>query len=209
MKNFQLLFLVFFILALVSCQSKEEKAAKLIKEKMYKTLYDFSSYEPIETTIDSAFTSIYRDSTILAYAYLINETLNKAEEYIDNAKDALFLLETWAESYSDYGISQCNKANETRILNLDKAQECMNYIKSLEKLTKEKVENFETKFCGWQAKHKFRCKTKGGSFDLPNYLYLFDVDFKKITYHENMDDEDLKLLREIIKETLKDNLENK
>jgi hypothetical protein len=83
-----------------------------------------------------------------------------------------------------------------------------NELRNLQKLTKEKAENFESTFCGWQAKHKFRCKTKGGSFDLPNYLYLFDTDLKKITYQENMEDEDLKNLRELIDEALKDNPEN-
>ncbi|MDP3443715.1 MAG: hypothetical protein Q8T08_12720 [Ignavibacteria bacterium] len=208
MKNSQLLFLVFIILTLVSCQSKEEKAAKLIKEEMYKTLYDFSSYEPIETTIDSAFTSIYRDSTILVYAYLMNEALEKVNEYLDNTKDAQSSLEIWAGSYSGYGLSQYNKAKEKFTSNLDKAQEYINELRNLQKLTKEKAENFESTFCGWQAKHKFRCKTKGGSFDLPNYLYLFDTDLKEITYHENMDDEDLKKFRELIDEALKDNSEN-
>ena len=37
---------------LVGCQSREEKAAELIKQEMFKTLYDFESYEPIETKID-------------------------------------------------------------------------------------------------------------------------------------------------------------
>ncbi|HOD62354.1 MAG TPA: hypothetical protein PKG96_09675 [Bacilli bacterium] len=131
MKNSLLLFLVFIILTLVSCQSKEEKAAKLIKEEMYKTLYDFSSYEPIETTIDSAFTSIYRDSTILVYAYLMNEALEKANEYLDNTKDAQSSLEIWAGSYSGYGLSQYNKAKEEFTSNLDKAQEYMNELRNI------------------------------------------------------------------------------
>jgi hypothetical protein len=205
MKNSPLLVFVLLIMTLVACQSKEEKAAKLIKEEMYKTLYDFSSYEPIETKIDSAFTSIYRDSTILVYAYLMNEALEKATEYIGKTKDAQSSLEIWQGSYSGYGYSQYNKAKEEFTSNFNKAQEFMNELGNLQKLTKEKAKNFQSTFCGWQAKHKFRCKTKGGNFDLPNYLYLFDTDLKKITYQENMDDEDLKKYRELIDEALKDN----
>ena len=35
------------------CQSREERALVTIRENMNKYLDDFSSYEPIETTIDS------------------------------------------------------------------------------------------------------------------------------------------------------------
>lgn len=33
-----------------SCQSKEDKAKELVKDDLYKTLHDFSSYEPVEWT---------------------------------------------------------------------------------------------------------------------------------------------------------------
>ena len=35
--------------------SKEEKAAQLINTEMSKTLYDFDSYEPIETKVTEAY----------------------------------------------------------------------------------------------------------------------------------------------------------
>ena len=54
----KILSFLFVFLLLCSCQSREEKVAELIKQEMFKTLYDFESYEPIETKIDSAFTSI-------------------------------------------------------------------------------------------------------------------------------------------------------
>lgn len=43
------------IFILSGCKSKEEKALEIIKNEMFKTLYDFESYQPIETKIDSAF----------------------------------------------------------------------------------------------------------------------------------------------------------
>lgn len=45
-----LLFIVVSATMLLSgCKSKEEKANELIKDDMFKVLYDFASYEPIET----------------------------------------------------------------------------------------------------------------------------------------------------------------
>lgn len=43
------------VLAFASCMSKEEKAAQLINTEMSKTLYDFDSYEPIETKVTEAY----------------------------------------------------------------------------------------------------------------------------------------------------------
>ncbi len=84
-----------------ACQSKEEKLNKLIKDDLFKTLYDFESYEPIETIIDSAFTSIYRDSTILYSA------ANKAYDKIGAnwfIKRLIFMVSsparTWHTAYN-------------------------------------------------------------------------------------------------------------
>ena len=63
----KVLFLLVAIIALVGCKSKEEKAAEMIKKELFKTLYDFDSYQPIETKVDSAFYSAYTDSMVLKH----------------------------------------------------------------------------------------------------------------------------------------------
>lgn len=202
MKNRPFLFIL-CSLALVSCQSKEEKAAELIKEEMFKTLYDFSSYEPIETVVDSAFTSIYRDPLVLGYARLMSDYLEVANGYIAKTEDAQAALDEWNNNYSRAGLSKYKMAMEEFNLNLDKAQENMNRYLEMQKRTQIRAENFEKTFLGWQAKHKFRYKTKEGRFDLPTYLYLFDSDLTKITDQENIDDEERIKLKTIIDEALK------
>ena len=68
---------------MVSCQSKEEKAAEFIKNELSKTLYDFESYQPIETTVTEAKMTMYNDSVCwkkaAALAYGMN--CNKKNEY--------------------------------------------------------------------------------------------------------------------------------
>jgi len=202
MKN-NLLSILIISLIFVSCQSKEEKAAKLIKEEMYKTLYDFSSYQPIETKVDSAFTTIYHDSIILSYAYLSREYLDKANEALDKTKEAQSSMEIWSDSYSSLGESKYKNAREKFNTSLEEAKGYMSEIKVLQDSIKKRATEFKTTFCGWQAKHKFRCKTKGGNFDLANYIYVFDPKFKKIIYSENIDDEKLVKIRNLINESLK------
>lgn len=199
MKSITLSFCL-FLLILVSCKSKEEKAAELIKGELYKTLYDFASYEPIETVVDSAFTSVYRDSVILAYGYLWLELIDKTEEYVEKTKDALSTMEIWGDSYSSYSMSKYNNAKQEFNSNLNKAQEYRSRINVFEDSIRIRAKGFKKTFCGWQAKHKFRCKTKGGNFDLPNYVFFIDPKFKKIYYSEDMADEKLIKVRSLIDE---------
>lgn len=194
--------LVFFVIALLlsACQSKEEKANELIKAELYKTLYDFSSYEPIETTIDSAFTSIYKDSTILYNAILLQATMKLAEEKLEEIRDAFSSIEIWQNSYSSYGRRKFYELREKVGEDLEEAKV---YQKLMHEITigmKKEIDKFEPTFYGFQATHRFRCKTKGGNFTLADYLYIFDEDFKTILSKTDLDNEDEKKLRSLIDE---------
>lgn len=68
MKQIYLLLIVSSLL--FSCaQTKEEKGAEIAKSEMIKILYNVDSYEPIETQIDSACTSIYTDLGVVGAAH--------------------------------------------------------------------------------------------------------------------------------------------
>ena len=59
--------IVSFILAAMmvsACASREEKVAEKIKNEMFKNLYDFESYQPIETKIDTLKRDKYGDTLI-------------------------------------------------------------------------------------------------------------------------------------------------
>ena len=201
MKNILLSFCL-FLLIFVSCKSKEEKAAELIKGELYKTLYDFASYEPIETVVDSAFTSIYRDSTILAYGYLTRGLLDKGNEYIEKAREAQSTMQIWGDNYSSYSISKYDKAKQEFDSNLAIAKEYISKMDVINNSIRIRAKGFKKTFCGWQAKHKFRCKTKGGNFDLPNYVFFIDPKFKKIYYSEDTADENLIKVKSLLDEVL-------
>lgn len=194
--------LLFGLIALlfVACKSKEEKANELIKAELYKTLYDFSSYEPIETIIDSAFTSIYSDSTILRYAYRMQACLNLSKEHMEEIKDARSTMDIWGDSYSAYSRRKYNEAKEKYETNLDKATYYLNMINEIMPSIKQEINNFEPSFCGYQAKHKFRCKTKGGNSTFGNYLYIIDEKFEKILSVTDLDDDDEVKIKNLIDE---------
>ena len=194
--------LLFGIIALlfVACKSKEEKANELIKMELNKTLYDFSSYEPIETIVDSAFTSIYRDSLILSHAYKVQACFELYKEQIAEVNSEISTAEIWSDSYSSYGRKKFNEAREKAQTSLDKAIFYAQKMEEEKTLLKTEIDKFESTFCGYQAKHKFRCKTKGGNFDLADYLYIIDENFGKILSVSRLDDEDFDKIKELIDE---------
>lgn len=195
-------------LLLFGCQSREEKAQELIKQDMFKTLYDFASYEPIETKIDSAFTSIYTDTLALLYANGINEMFEELEDKRVEYESARSAMEIWADSYSSLGIYKFNEAKRKVDEYIEKMDDVLKEADDVYVKIKERKQKIGRSFIGWEAKHKFRCKTKGGNFDLGNYLYVFDKDVNQILYSKDMDSKDYLQLVGIIKEAIQSNKKN-
>lgn len=198
----KLIFALLTCIVFFGCKSKKDKVADIIKDEMFKTLYDFESYEPIETKIDSAFYSIYTDSAILAQAYIAKLFLDDINESLEEEEKAHRSMEIWSDSNTSMGQ---NKYNEAR----DKCEESLNNAKLYLSIVKTKMDtirilssNFNTEFCGWKATHKFRCKTKGGNFDIGNYLYVFDEKVNEITYTEDLEDKKNERLKSLINEAL-------
>lgn len=196
------LFILLSTVLFSGCKSREEKVAELIKQDMFKTLYDFESYEPIETKIDSAFTSVYTDSTIVAYAYIIRSFLDDIEDDLEKVKEAQRTAKIWRDSYSSYGRSEYEKAYNEANEYLEKVNSNMNIVNAYMDSIKIASSDFTTEFCGWKATHRFRCKTKGGNFDLGDYIYIVDKDFGNIIHKEDVNDDSNRKIRNLIHEAI-------
>lgn len=196
------LYIALSALIFVGCKSREEKAAELIKQDMFKTLYDFESYEPIETKIDSAFTSIYTDTLALLYANganIIFENMDNAKTEYENARST---MEIWSDSYTSLGRDKFNEAKQVVDNYLPQIDKALNQIEETYANIRNRNDKIGRSFIGWQAKHKFRCKTKGGNFDIGNYLYVFDRNFSRIISVNDLDNKDTHQLSEIINDAL-------
>lgn len=202
MKKYYLIPLVLLAIIVTSCQSKEEKAAELIKTELSKTLYDFDSYQPIETIVEEAKQTVYNDTACLNRANVLAATLDVMEEYVDKAEDAKKHMEIWGEpsyyssSYSDSKYYEYKKEMESNTVASGFA---FGVAKSLAKDLRKMISELDTtKIIGWEARHRFRCKTKGGHSTIGEYRYIIDKDFKEIIYHEDLDDKNIKKAREAI-----------
>lgn len=178
---------------MISCQSKEEKAEKLIRSELSKTLYDFESYQPIETTVTEAKMTMFNDSECWENAAALAYGMEKVSEYIEETQTAQEHMTIWGRpSYysSTYSDNQYYKYKREYEENLKKAENTLEACRSIATELKGQIAKLDTaKVIGWEAKHRFRCKTKGGDPTIEDYRYVLDKDFKTIIFQEDTDDE--------------------
>lgn len=191
MKKINLVLLSLLSVFVVSCTSKEEKANKLIKQYMYENLYDFESYEPTKTVLDTLYADIRFDKEAYQAARFGQMNLEKSDEYINEAHSAGRSMDIWSDSYTSYGRSQWTEANNKMKTCIDNAKKCMAEVSAAMLIIKEREEVINNKTAemqGWKVWHKFRCKTKGGSATIGDYCFIMDCDLKEIITVYDLDD---------------------
>lgn len=202
MKKFSILFLL-LSLVLVGCKSNEEKAAELIKKELSKTLYDFESYSPIETIVTEAKQSVYTDTTFFNSAGAISITLKLAAEELVKSSNAQEKMDIWGKpSYSSslYSDQQYRKYEKEYNEHMGRFLAAWFVVKSMEQNLKDTLQSIDPeKSMGWEVIHKFRCKSRGGYSSIANYRYIIDKDFENVILCEDMDEDDSKKIRKIIK----------
>ena len=215
----KMLIVFFMATLLLSCKSQTDKALKIIDREMFKTLHDYSSYEPIETSVDSAFTSIYRDSVVVKYALsfrlyvnLWKESSEIVNEAIENAQRSLRYSDIYSGSYysrSEYTKyrNEASKYSKEAEEELEKYKTYVNMGKHYIDSVKLVVNDFVPKFIGWKVKHRFRSKNRAGNFSIGDYIYVIDPKFKKIIYKEDSEDEEFIEIRKLIDEMIESSIE--
>ncbi len=172
------------IILLSGC-SKEKKVAKLINDYYFKTLDDFDSYKPVETTIDSAFNVPMLNSEIVkgcqgAYHHIASALINYNIYKLYNEKFYLY------NSYSsDYAYFQMVKANDSCKMYMDSIKcnyknfmiaykNIHNIIKSIDK----------KKFDCWKVKHSYRTNIQGSGIELESETFYIDKKCQEILFVE-------------------------
>lgn len=196
------------MLFLIGCSSKEDKANKLINERMSKTLYDYASYDPIETTVTEAKATMFNDTSCWKSGAILAASMKVGLKYAKEMEEAKEHMEIWgppsyySSSYSDNKYYKYKSEYEDAANSFMSTHEiCKTIAESLH----EKITNLdENSVIGWEVSHKFRCKTKGGYSTIGNYRFVIDKDFKSILIDEDIDDEDNQFIRSAIETVLTD-----
>jgi len=162
MKKIIYLSLVISVFTLVSCNSNEKKAKKLIKDYLSKNLNDASSYEPVEfSKLDSTFSSFYFSSE--------GQKLTEKEEFAHNRAFDLSIEDVLEEN--------------------PKIQDSIRIYKQIEETSKKAYEEKELtyvgEFNGWKMTHKYRAKNGLGAMILGTTNYTFDKELTVVKSASN------------------------
>ena len=193
MKKLAILFLS--AICLTACQeSKEVKAEKLIKKTLNGIIVNMDTYEPIETTLDSAFAPLQTAESIQRLAKLPSQmTLYyQLTQDVSSARERMALYE---DSYSSYGREQYRKYKEEYESSKKRLDEMEADIQAYgEKM--EQASNEEPVFSGYLARHQYRYVNKDGEKTIGYDLFFINQDLTAIEAMVDLDDEALKTILE-------------
>lgn len=173
------------ISALVICgcgKNIEEQAQEAVKNELHKNLYYFDSYEPLETTVDSAFNTPENNPDVRELMKIVSEQGNQAKEFASELEDAERSIASLSDARElgasfayDYNEAVKNKVYvETKIKrNLKEAWGDMLKLS-------EYFAQTNNNFIGWRVTHTYRAKTRGGDPSIGREVYIFSKDFKNL-----------------------------
>lgn len=185
-----------FLPLLFSCSpSREEKAAEIAKSEMIKILYNVDSYKPIETQIDSAFTSIYTNLDVVRAAHdLIELNADEKKEQLQrqyNSAKSSAAIWSDSRSWSSYAKEEYRQAK-------DEMDDYAKQLKELDEEVKTKMNEIrdyakavsEHNFCGWNIYHRFRCANSLGIQQISDILIIVDENMEIVKGRFMLDDND-------------------
>ena len=193
-KLFYFLAAVIVAVTVTSCKSKEEKAAELIKQKLSHVLYDFGSYEPIETVVTEAKHIPINDSACVNKALDAIAYYELAVEYAEDSKSAFETMCIWGSptSYSSsYSDSKYYQSKSECVDALKKVNICIKkYNSSIDDLKIMMKNTNPSETVGYNVEHTFRGKTMGGFWSIGYYRFVVDKKIKKIIFYVDEDEKD-------------------
>lgn len=188
MKTKTLIITIVALIGLCSCgKSKEEKAQEIVANYLKGDLYNFDSYEPLQTKVDSSFVALSTDVEAIELTLDMLKLFNSAQEYADKVERAESSMEIWSPSgYSSaFSKGEYRRAKEERDSNqelLDKIKDRIHKqfskIKSRQSYLEAEAPLKMGDFDGWKVYHKFKSLNGAGTLDLfGEYIFLCDKDF--------------------------------
>jgi hypothetical protein len=193
MKKIEVYSVITLMLLLTACSSNEDKANKLIKQYMFETLYDFKSYEPTKTIVDTLKYELNFNEEAIEYAKDAVDTGMKCQELeneIKRANDEMDLaISIFGKTNENYPYKKAKREYDEAQSSLKKAQkEVLECIYNIIITNEDIVQNYKNEILGWKVIHKYRCNNRGGNIALGEEIFLMDSEFKTIINVYDMTD---------------------
>ena len=184
--------ILFTIILLASCESREDKIQKTVSQELKGVLYDYESYEPIKTKIDSAFFSPYTDSEVESLMLCIVKFSNELERAKSDYRNALSSIALWD---IPYGTAYSRQQKKDAITQRDAEKQRIEYIQtkliSLVKNLYKRVQYDNSKddeFVGWFVTQRYKCKTNGGYPAFSEDVFVLNKDMSECKLHMSIEE---------------------
>lgn len=187
----RILFILLTATLLISCESREDKIQKAIATELKGVLYDFDSYEPIKTTIDSAFFSPSIDPEIKKLLMALEKPMNEFQKARHDYDYATSIVAIYSDSHSTYAQQQKKQAISKRNAAEKSIEFSRNQIKSLFQdlciqINEDKLKSRE--FVGWFVTQHYKCKTGGGLPTFGDDIFVFNPEITECTFFMKKDE---------------------
>lgn len=178
----KVIFLVLIATLMASCgKTPQQKAEALVKESVKKTLFKPSTYDPIETKLDSI-VSPYNNPDFYKEMTNFSELLTEVSFCESRIKEAKKDLNFYGDSFgTSFFKNQYQEAKE-------KYEKEVKKQKSLKEKIQKKYEAIAAKirgehvFSGYVIAHSFRANTNDGNTVINNYIFFVDKNIEKIIF---------------------------
>lgn len=171
-----------------SAKNKEElqrRAESFVRTTVCENLYYPDSYDPVKTTIDSAYFGPLTDpNCVKAAGELIDlrsQYLSAQAAYNEAVDEFKFFGRT------DFGHSHWGKDRDTAKAKMEELQA---KIERRQSIIKNRGTSMDGRYIGWQVVHRYRAANSDGVVSFGNILYIVDPDFTECYFRYSLDDND-------------------
>ena len=162
--------LLLIAVAVASCSSQEDPMLSTIRSEMVNTLFNYSSYKPIQMQIDTLRSDRYGDTLVFDRVKVIKQLIFQLQQADQQAA-------------ADSIASDQQAASE---LQNQKAQ-CIDSLKAEVATLNAIVDTLSGNAYGWCVTHSFKCRNKEDQETMATYVFFMSPDGKRI--YRYIDDE--------------------
>lgn len=189
----KILLFISIMLTLVACESREDKIQKAVSQELKGVLYDFESYEPVKTQIDSAFQSPYIDSEVRVLTIKIAQQIKDLTIAKIEYNSALSSMAIWDGPYKlafeRQQIKEATSKRDKTKREMDNLQEQIrSTLKELYTKIDQPTDYNNNNFIGWIVKQRYKCKTGGGDPTFGDDIFVFDKDIKNCLFYSSKEE---------------------